>query len=243
MARGYDEIDVGEVVTAVHMNDKWLKQSILYFADATARDAAVTAPEEGMVAYLADVNGISVYNGSAWRVWLPELTTKGDLYVRDTTHVVRKAVGSDGTFLQADSSQTGGIKWSAAASSFAILSTWDIPDAEAVGTSPVEMNRAGTGNVKRMTMSRAGSITGIMIALESARATNSFTAEAYINGAATGLTVEINGTNTQYHYAVQATGLDTFVAGDEVSIYCYETSTFTTSAANGGRADLEVAFD
>jgi hypothetical protein len=41
----------------------------MYFANATARDAALTAPirQEGMFAYLADTNTTVYYDGTAWQ--------------------------------------------------------------------------------------------------------------------------------------------------------------------------------
>jgi hypothetical protein len=36
------------------------------FASATARDAAITSPTEGMICYLEDVNQVTSYLGSAW---------------------------------------------------------------------------------------------------------------------------------------------------------------------------------
>ena len=36
------------------------------FASATARDAAITSPTEGMICYLEDVNQVTTYIGSAW---------------------------------------------------------------------------------------------------------------------------------------------------------------------------------
>jgi hypothetical protein len=36
------------------------------YADTTARDAAITSPAAGMVAYLTATNKLQVYTGSAW---------------------------------------------------------------------------------------------------------------------------------------------------------------------------------
>lgn len=44
----------------------WGYRGVAVFADSTARDAAITSPGEGMVAYLQDVNSVTVYSGSAW---------------------------------------------------------------------------------------------------------------------------------------------------------------------------------
>jgi len=43
-----------------------MDQSIMRFADASARTSAIGTPTEGMVTYLDDVNQIEVYDGAAW---------------------------------------------------------------------------------------------------------------------------------------------------------------------------------
>lgn len=52
---------------------------------------------------------------------LSPVTTKGDLIVGDGTDNVRLPVGADGLVLQADSTQTTGLKWAAAGSSGATI--------------------------------------------------------------------------------------------------------------------------
>lgn len=47
------------------------KHVVMVFNTAVARDAAVTAPTEGMHAYLKDSNTLTVYNGSAWAAAYP----------------------------------------------------------------------------------------------------------------------------------------------------------------------------
>lgn len=59
--------DFGSEVLASNDVDNYLmSQSIMTFADATARDAAVTSPAEGMHAYLKDTNTLTYYTGAAW---------------------------------------------------------------------------------------------------------------------------------------------------------------------------------
>lgn len=41
------------------------------FADATERDAAITAPVTGMMVYMIDSGDLLRYNGSAWVPWIP----------------------------------------------------------------------------------------------------------------------------------------------------------------------------
>jgi hypothetical protein len=55
-----------QVLTAAQVNDYLMNQSVMTFADATARTAAIAAPTEGMVTYLSDTNALEYYDGSAW---------------------------------------------------------------------------------------------------------------------------------------------------------------------------------
>lgn len=79
----------------------------------------------------------------------------------------------------------------------------------------------------------AGSIVGLSVGHATARASGSILYEVYKNGVATGLQVTIDGTNPQYHYATQAAGTDTFVAGDRIDVWADDSSvTASTSIAN-----------
>jgi len=63
---GFRTFGAGAVLTAEQVNTFLMSQSIPVFADATARDAAITAPEEGQHAFLKDVDALQFYSGSAW---------------------------------------------------------------------------------------------------------------------------------------------------------------------------------
>ena len=65
---GYLTFNTGQVLTAAQVQYNLQNQTIMYFADATARDAALTAGvvQEGMFAYLADTNATVFYNGTTW---------------------------------------------------------------------------------------------------------------------------------------------------------------------------------
>lgn len=65
---GYRTFNTGDVLTAAQVQYYLQNQSIMYFADSTARDAALTAGirQEGMFAYLADTNSLTFYDGSGW---------------------------------------------------------------------------------------------------------------------------------------------------------------------------------
>jgi len=65
---GYLTFNTGQVLTAAQVQYQLQNQVIMYFADAAARDAALTAPirQEGMFAYLADSESVVYYNGTSW---------------------------------------------------------------------------------------------------------------------------------------------------------------------------------
>jgi hypothetical protein len=56
----------GSVLNASEINDNLMNQSVMVFSNSTARSAALTAPVEGMLTWLEDVNRYENYNGSAW---------------------------------------------------------------------------------------------------------------------------------------------------------------------------------
>jgi len=66
MGSGYKTFNSGDVLTAAQVQGYLQDQAIMYFADSTARDAAVTSPTEGMACYLADTNYLQIYDGTAW---------------------------------------------------------------------------------------------------------------------------------------------------------------------------------
>ena len=66
---GYRTFNTGDVLTAAQVQNYLQNQTIMYFANAAARDAALTGAivVEGMFAYLADTNTTVYYDGSAWQ--------------------------------------------------------------------------------------------------------------------------------------------------------------------------------
>lgn len=63
---GYIELATGDVLTASIANGYLASQTVMVFANAAARTAAITSPQEGMVSYLKDTNATEYYSGSAW---------------------------------------------------------------------------------------------------------------------------------------------------------------------------------
>jgi hypothetical protein len=55
-----------EVLTAEDLNDYLMDQSVVVFASAAARSAAILAPTEGMITYRIDDGVFEYFNGSVW---------------------------------------------------------------------------------------------------------------------------------------------------------------------------------
>ena len=55
-----------EILTASDVNSQIMNQQIMVFADATARDAALTSPSEGMFSFLKDTDTLTYYDGTSW---------------------------------------------------------------------------------------------------------------------------------------------------------------------------------
>lgn len=63
---GYIEFSTGDILTAAAANQYLASQVVMVFANASARSAAITSPQEGMFSYLKDTNATEYYTGSAW---------------------------------------------------------------------------------------------------------------------------------------------------------------------------------
>jgi len=67
---GFKTFTAGSILTASDVNTYLMQQSTMVFASTTARDAAITSPSEGMVAYTSDTDTYWYYNGTAWATLL-----------------------------------------------------------------------------------------------------------------------------------------------------------------------------
>lgn len=63
---GYIEFATGDILTAAIANGYLASQTVMVFADSSARSTAITSPQEGMISYLKDTNAVEYYSGSAW---------------------------------------------------------------------------------------------------------------------------------------------------------------------------------
>ena len=108
---GFKDFVTGEVLTAADV-DGYLMQGIWVFANSTARDAAVTSPQEGNFAFLKDTNTTTYYTGSAWTNldttgMVNPMTTTGDtIYSSSGSTPARLGIGTAGQVLQVNSGAT-----------------------------------------------------------------------------------------------------------------------------------------
>lgn len=64
---GYKDFTVGQVLTSAQVDGYLMQQTIMKFADASARTTALSGVvAEGMFSYLADTNATEYYDGSSW---------------------------------------------------------------------------------------------------------------------------------------------------------------------------------
>jgi len=72
MPAGFKVWATGDLVSASDFNNYIMEQVIMTFASTSARDSAVSSPEEGMFCFLTDTNTLQFYNGSSWASFIGE---------------------------------------------------------------------------------------------------------------------------------------------------------------------------
>jgi hypothetical protein len=71
------EFEAFRRLDASDVNSFLMDQSVMTFGSATARDAAIDTPLQGQVTYLADIDSLSVYNGTQWVTNRPVMNFAG----------------------------------------------------------------------------------------------------------------------------------------------------------------------
>ena len=70
MAGWFDFVN-GQTLPAGRVQDYLMDQSVMVFANSTARATALPAPNAGMVTYLVDSGNLWFYTGSEWSLVTP----------------------------------------------------------------------------------------------------------------------------------------------------------------------------
>jgi len=69
MAEGFHDFAAAEVLTAANTDDYLMRQTVMRFADVSARNSALSGVlVEGLLAYTKDANRFWIYTGSAWQL-------------------------------------------------------------------------------------------------------------------------------------------------------------------------------
>lgn len=64
---GYKLFNTGDVLTAAQVNTYLMQQTVMVFANSTARTTALSGVlAEGMITYLQDTDALEIYSGTAW---------------------------------------------------------------------------------------------------------------------------------------------------------------------------------
>jgi hypothetical protein len=74
---GFKTFSAGQVLGASDVNTYLMQQSLMVFASASARDAAIASPTEGMHAYLNDTGIVTAYDGTYWQPITPASRESG----------------------------------------------------------------------------------------------------------------------------------------------------------------------
>ena len=145
MGAGFKVWSTGDLVNASDFNNYLQEQVIMVFADASARNSAITSAEEGMFAFLKDTNALTFYDGSSWASFIGE----GDL-----------------TAITITTASTSGLSGGATATSGAFASTLVIAPAQAtsgtVTTSDIILfgDADDSNNLKRTTVADINNLVG-----------------------------------------------------------------------------------
>lgn len=127
-----------------------------------------------------------------------------------------------------------------------VLATWtevnvvaSLTDAQMDRPQPAYLS----GATSEIYVPYAGNIVGISIAGSAVRTAGSATFTVFKNDGTTGFTCVIDGTNTQYNDCTQASGTDTFAAGDFLDVRITTDLGFAPSAANEYAVEIWVEMD
>jgi hypothetical protein len=170
--QGFKTFTTGEVLTAGDVNG-YLMQGINVFTNATARDAAITAPAEGQFAFTKDNNSLWYYDGAAWvasgatgdieGVTVTSPLTGGGTSGTVTVGILSGTTSNLGAVQLSDS--TGSTSTTLAATANAVKSAYDLA-AAAIPKSTVTTNGdliygTGSGTVARLGIGSTGQVLNV----------------------------------------------------------------------------------
>lgn len=97
MGSGFKDFAAGDVLTAADVDGYLMRQTVMTFADASARDTALSSVlDEGMVAYLEDGDSLFLYDGSEWVPVLPTGVGNQNLLYNGAMQVAQRGTSETG---------------------------------------------------------------------------------------------------------------------------------------------------
>lgn len=228
----------GSPLPASDLNTYLMNQSVMVFANSTARSAALTSPTEGMTTYLEDTNKVEVWTGAAWTdindnsAAIPKstVTTAGDLIVADgNASVTRLGIGTNGQVLQSNGTTATWVTPTSSAG-WTLLSTTSM-----VGSSPLDIT------------SISQSYTNLRIVVENQQSATANIHGFALRSSATNITKwdirsntsgSFTSSTSSLMYIFDATNLDANTAANYlIDIHNYSSTTETKSFIAYGSAD------
>lgn len=147
----------GSPLPASDLQTFLMNQSVMTFANSTARTAALPTPTEGMVTWLDDTNRLDVWNGSSWvlvndnaaSVPLSTVTATGDLIVGNgNASVTRLGIGTNGQILQSNGTTATWVTPAAAGGASVVWSLLGTVNLASTPTSTITFS--GISNRKKL---------------------------------------------------------------------------------------------
>ena len=179
---GFKVWATGDLINASDFNNYIQEQVIMRFASATARDSAVSSPEEGMFAYLSDTNDLTFYNGSSWASYIGE----GDI-----------------TGVTITTNATSGLSGGTTASSGAFSSTLSLAPNSATTATPVTADIVNFGDASDSNALKKATLNDLPISSATQSALDAITAGTTAIRTDIAVTVADNGSGSQNEYFLE----------------------------------------
>jgi len=180
----YKVFSNGDALTGGELNTYLMNQSVMVFASATARTAALPSPSEGMVTYLEDANQLYLWTGATWQA-IVSVTGTGNILI-NSNFLINQRSYTSGTALS--SGAYGVDRWKATSNNSSMTFTYS------ANGFPVTINSGGSFAqvVEQFNIPGSGSYTLSWSGTATGRVYNSgATAPSY---AASPITVTLDGT-------------------------------------------------
>lgn len=198
---GYKLFNTGDVLTAAQVNTYLMQQTVMVFANASARTTALSGVlAEGMLSYLQDTNKVYVYDGSAWLDVSSEIPSQtgnsGKYLTTDGTTASWATVSSGGMTLiqETTASALSSLSFSSIPNSYKnLLLVWDgIYHSTSGSAFDIRFNNDSNSNYRiRGVLTENGGNTGTNTSDNAAAGYSAYNSAAYFG-------IENNVTSTQY---------------------------------------------